>query len=197
MPIQRLAAAAAFLLLLTGCLPVTSSSPVGTTAGLAADPALFGSWKVVGVPDQKEAPPVYLHFLKNKDGKMVALYVGASGKADGKDDGWMAFDCSTAVLGANRYLNATATTGSDEDDGLKGRNIPFLYTLMGKTLTILWIDDEKAEAAIKAGEIEGKIEGDKFTDVTLTAALPALDAFFAKPEAAKLFNVMMVLKKVK
>ena len=60
------ALAIAATLLVAGCLPVTSKTPVGTTAGLGADQALYGTW-VGHSQDEKEKGVAYFHFLKGKD----------------------------------------------------------------------------------------------------------------------------------
>ena len=44
MKLRHIAMAIGCSLLLAGCLPVTSTTPVGTTAGLGADEALYGTW---------------------------------------------------------------------------------------------------------------------------------------------------------
>jgi hypothetical protein len=57
------------------------------------------------------------------------------------------------------------------------------------------LDEDKVKAAIQAGKIAGTIESGDYGDVTITADAAALDAFFATPEAAKLFKVFIALKK--
>ncbi len=194
MSIHRVAAAAACVLLLAGCLPVTSKAPVGSTTGLGADPALFGTWKGHSV-DSDNKDDGYFHFMKAKDGSITVAVVMAKG---GSDDGWSVFNAHTATLGANHYLNAVETFDKDApaEGSLKDANIPLLYTVKGRTLTLYLLDEDKAKAAVQAGEIAGTVEPGENGDVVLTAEPAALDAFFAKPEAAKLFKVMMVLKRV-
>jgi hypothetical protein len=198
MKIQCVALAIACTLLLAGCLPVTSKTPVGTTAGLGTDPALYGTW--IGhsedQPDKGRTDKgvVYFHFLQGKDGALSVLWVAANGLAD---DSWESFSASTAKLGANRYMNAAMTSenGKPTDDQLKNANIPLRYTLKGKKLTLYLLDEDKVKAAIKAGKIAGTIEPGDSGDVKITADAAALDAFFATPQAAKLFKVFVVLKK--
>ncbi|MDE1938847.1 MAG: hypothetical protein KGI68_07490 [Alphaproteobacteria bacterium] len=188
------AAALACGLLLAGCLPVTSETPVGTTTEFPSDSALFGTWKG-HAEDQKT--DTYFHFLADKNGAVTAILVSAEGNKD--DAGWMSFTLRTAKLGENRLMNAVETTdnGTPTEDSLKGANIPLLYTIAnGRRLTLYLLDEDKVKEAIKAGRIAGSIEPGNFGDVKITADAKTLDAFMATPEAAKLFKVFITLKKV-
>ena len=181
-------------LALAACLPVTTKTPVGTTVGLAADPALIGSWKGQS-PDAKQKQDGFFHFMLAKDGSLTVAMVFAAGTSD---DGWSVFNARTATLGKNRYLNAAMTFDKDEPvkGALKGVTFPVLYVVKGKTLTLYLIDEDKAKAAITAGKIQGTIEPGTSGDVTITATAPDLDAFMAKPEAKEMFKLLIVLKKV-
>ncbi len=202
MKIHRIALAVAAGLVLAGCLPVTTKTPVGTTAGLGADPALIGSW-IARSKDQedknhKDIGVAYFHFLQIKGaGAINVLWVSASDRKG--DNGWMSFSASTAKLGAYNYLNAIwlSENGKPAGDNLKEANFPLLYSFGGdRRLTLYLLDEDKAKEAIKAGKIAGTIEPGNFGDVKITAAPGALDAFFATPEAAKLFKVFIVLRRV-
>ena len=188
------ALAIAAALLLAGCLPVTSKTSVGTTAGLGADEALTGTW-VGHSQDEKEKGVAYFHFLKGKSGTLMALMVFAAGDSD---DEWTAFNLRTASLGKNHFINAVETFNDNKptEGNLKDANIPLLYSF-GKhhTLTLYLLDEDKVKEAIKAGKIAGTVEPGDSGDVQITADAAALDAFFATPEAAKLFKVFIVLKK--
>jgi len=196
MRLLRAAVAMAAIFLAAGCLPVTSKTPVGTTAGLGADEALTGTWigKSLDAEDKSDNHTIYFHFLKGKEGNLTALIVGAG---DAKDDGWMAFDLRTAILGKNRFINAVDTFDDNQraEGPLKDANIPLLYTIKGGKLTLYWLDEDKVKAAIKAGKIAGTVESGDFGDVKITAEPAALDAFMATPEAAALFKVFIVLKR--
>ncbi|MDE2182909.1 MAG: hypothetical protein KGJ78_07800 [Alphaproteobacteria bacterium] len=193
MTIQRFAAAL-LCVLLAGCLPVTSKTPVGTTTGLGADPALFGTWKGHG-PESNSTGDVYLHFVQDKNGPFVAVMVGAP---QGVGGGWMAFDVRTSQLANNRYLNAVMTYSDNKpaDGTMKDASFPLRYTLKGRTLTLYMLDEDKIKAAIQSGKIAGTVEPGDFGDVKITADAKELDAFFAAPESAQLFKVYMVLKRV-
>ena len=202
MRLMRIALAIAAMLVAAGCLPVTSKTPVGTTVGLGADDALVGTW-VARSDDQadkdgKDKGPLYLHFLQGKDGGALSvLWVSASG---GKDNsGWMSFAVSTAKLGDNRYINAVQTSedGKPVDGALKDASFPLLYSF-GKhhRLTLYLLDEDKVKDAIQAGKIAGTVEPGSSGDVKITVDAAALDAFMAKPEAADLFKVFIVLRKV-
>ena len=193
MKIHRIALAFAAAFLLAGCLPVTSKTPIGTTAGLGADEALYGTWKGHS-QDADNKTDGYFHFMKGKDGTITALVVLAAGS---QDDGWTAFNVRTAKLGANRTMNAAETFDKDApaEGSLKNTNIPLLYTINGKKLTLYLLDEDKVKEAIKAGKIAGTVESGNFGDVKITADGPALDAFMATPDAVKLFKVFIVLKR--
>ena len=62
-------------------------------------------------------------------------------------------------------------------------------------LTLYLLDEDKVKEAIKAGKIAGTVEPGDSGDVQITADAAALDAFFATPEAAKLFKIFVVLKR--
>jgi hypothetical protein len=194
MKMVHIAVTLACTLLLAGCLPVTSKAPVGTTAGLAADKALFGTWKGHSA-DADNKSDGYFHFMAAKDGTLTAAVVLATGSSD---DGWSIFNLRTATLGKNHFINAVETFDKDAptEGDLKNANIPMLYTLKGRTLTLYLIDEDKAKAAVKAGKIKGEIEPGDMGDVVITAAPAELDAFMAKPEAAEMFKALLVLKRV-
>lgn len=181
-------------LLLAGCLPVTSKTPVGTTAGLGADSALTGTWKGHS-PDADNPADGFFHFMAAKDGSFTIAVILATGSSD---DGWTIFNGRTATLGKNHFLNTVETFDKDApaDGDLKNANIPLLYVVKGRTLTIYLMDEDKTKAAVTAGKLKGEIEAGDNGDVAITAEPADLDAFMAKPEAVGLFKVMMVLKKV-
>jgi hypothetical protein len=184
---------AAAALLLAGCLPVLSTTPVGTTVGFSEDPALFGTWRGQDL-NGKDQRDVFLHFLKGRDGQTTAALILAGGTSD---DEWEIYALRPARLGANRFLNAVLQTsnGTPPEDKLKNANIPLLYTLSSKTLTLYWLDDDKTADAIKAGLLQGVIGPGDNGDITITASATDLDGVMAKPEAAKLFKILLVLTK--
>ena len=181
----------AFALLLAGCLPVTSKTPVGTTSGLGTDPALIGTWH--GSNENKDGH-VYLHVTANGEQPFTLVLVSAEGKDDP-----MLLQAKTAQLGQNRFLDVlTMLDGKGNDFKLSdfdGGSVPVLYRIVRNTLTLYMLDEDKVKAAIAKGDIAGTVEKGDYGDVQLTADAKTLDAFFAKPEAVKLFKVFLVLKK--
>jgi hypothetical protein len=185
--------AAILCAMLSGCLPVATKTPVGTTAGLGTDAALYGSWK--GSPPATQGE-VTVHFLKLKDGTLSVVQAFSSGKHD--DDGWESYTVQTAALGGQHYLNVvwTSENGKPVDDAkTKAAIFPLRYTLKGRTLTLYMLDEDKVKAAIQAGKIAGTVEPGDTGDVVLTAEAKALDAYFASPAAARLYKLYLVLKK--
>jgi hypothetical protein len=194
MIVTRFAAVLACAFLLTGCLPVTSKTPVGTTAGLGADSSLYGTWKGHS-PDSENKDDGFFHFMAAKDGSITIAMILARGSSD---DGWTIFNARTASLGKNRFINAVETFDKDApaEGILKNANIPLLYAVKGRMLTIYLLDEDKTKEAVKAGKLKGTIEPGDSGDVQITSEPAELDAFMATPEAAGLFKVMMVLRKV-
>ncbi len=194
MNVIRLAAALACAFLLTGCLPVTSTTPVGTTTGLGADASLYGTWKGHS-PDADNKDDGFFHFMAAKDGSITIAMIQARG---GSDDGWTIFSARTASLGKNRFINAVETFDKDApaEGTLKNANIPLLYAVKGRTLTIYLMDEDKTKEAVKTGKLKGTIEPGENGDVVITSDAAELDAFMTTPEAAGLFKALMVLKKV-
>jgi hypothetical protein len=198
MTTSRAALILACTLLLAGCLPVTTKTPVGTTAGLAADPALTGTWAGHS-QDQPDAKPnaigqIYLHFLKRKDdGTLTALLVMSATNSD--DDGWMSFALTGSTLGPNHYLNAVITGNNGGDPDAKKQSFPVPYRIAHGTLTLYLLDEDKVKSLMEKGAIAGTVEQGSYGDVEITADPKPLDAFFARPEVAKLFKVFLVLRK--
>jgi hypothetical protein len=212
MKLRHIAMAVGCSLLLAGCLPVTSKTPVGTTAGLGADEALYGTWigRAQDQPDQdknsKDKSTLYFHFIPaTPQGESPAI-IGAwavTGSAD--NNGKLnLYKLRTAKLGDNNFIDvlkfSDGRVGLDAEsatqNGLNGGSAPVLYKF-GKhhTLTLYLLDEDKVGAAIAAGKLAGTIEKEKYGDTVITSDAAALDAFFATPEAAKLFKVFVVLHK--
>lgn len=193
MTLLRALAVCAAAFLLAGCLPVTTTSPAGTTTGLSNDPALYGTWKGKN-PDDPKQRDAFFHFMLAKDGGFDIAIAMAEG---GGDDGWTAFSARTARLGPHRFLNAVMTYDKNApvEGTLKGANIPLLYTVSGRTLTLYLLDENAIKTAIKAGQITGTTGRGGSGDAVITANPGELDAFLTRPEAAKLFKVMLVLTK--
>ncbi len=192
----RLALVLAATLLAAACLPVTTTVPVGSTAGFKADPALFGLWK--GMDSDKDAPG-YFVFLKNDDGSMTALMITPPKGTDGGE--WESFALQTAMLGANRFINATEAfeKGKAADGPLAQTRFPLLYRFQKNGKLALYLVDEKlAAAAINAGKIKGTVEPGDTGDVHITADAAALDAFMQSKDGLALFNKpLIVLSKMK
>ena len=194
MTLTRMMMAVAAALILAGCLPVTTKTPAGTTAGLKNDAALYGTWKGKN-PDDKAAPDGFFHFMQAKNGGFDIALAMAQGSSD---DGWSAFTATTATLGKNHVLNAVMTYDKNApvEGTLKNANIPLLYVVKGRTLTLYLLDEDKIKAAIKAGKIAGTVGTGDNGDAVITAGAAELDGFLARPDAAQYFQRMFVLRKV-
>jgi hypothetical protein len=197
----RAAFALAVLLLLTACLPVTSTSPVGTTVGFAADPALSGLWR-----GQVHRPEgwVYMTFFPQADGTTTALLISPpdpSRKDDSAKGDWSAYALQTAAVGPYRYMNAKelSNNGKPPDAAQADKTFPLLYRVNSDGALVIYLLDEKAAAAaIKSNAIAGTISQGQFGDITLTADPTTLDAFMATPAGRALFvKPLILLKKVK
>ncbi|MGD0865503.1 MAG: hypothetical protein ABSA49_08100 [Rhizomicrobium sp.] len=197
----RAAFALAVSLLVTACLPVTSSTPVGSTVGFAADPALSGLWR--GQVHQPEGW-VYMTFFPQTDGTTTALLISPpdpSRKDSSAQGDWSVYSLQTATLGPYRYMNAqeVSNNGKAPDEAQAGKTFPLLYRVNSDGALVIYLLDEKAAAvAIKSGAIAGAIGQGQFADITITAAPADLDAFMTTPAGRALFvKPLILLKKVK
>ena len=197
----RFAVALAVSLLVTACLPVTSTSPVGTTVGFTADPALSGLWR--GQVHQPEGW-VYITFFPQTDNTTTAVLISppdASRKDDSAQGDWSVYSLQTAALGPYRYMNAKeiSNNGKAPDEAQAGKTFPLLYRVNSDGALVIYLLDEKAAAvAIKSGALAGTVGQGSFGDITLTADPAALDAFMATPAGRALFvKPLILLKKVK
>lgn len=190
----QIALALSAALLAAACLPVTTKAPVGSTVATVADPALFGMWRG---QDKDRDEPGYFSFLKSEDGAMTALVVSLP---KGQDDGeWEVFHLDTTTLGANHYMNVHETfeKGKPADDEMAKENIPLLYRVQGRTLTLYLIDEDAAKAAITSGKLKGTIGEGSNGDVQITSDAAELDAYLATPAGAALFKSKLFgLKKI-
>ena len=182
----------AVFLAAAACLPVTSKSPLGTTAGYKADPQLAGMWK--SASDQS-AP--WFAFFPQPDGSTKAVMIEPASQSD--KGGWMVFDLRTTTLGSDRYMDASVI----EDDGKPPAqaldHIPVLYSFGADgSLTLTVMDEDAVKDAISAGKIAGQAEPGQTGDVVLTATPAALDAFLESPGGRALFKKPLVtLSRVK
>ncbi|HTQ12892.1 MAG TPA: hypothetical protein VMH86_03375 [Rhizomicrobium sp.] len=195
MKIVRLAALACVLLAAAACLPVATTTPVGTTVGLRPDPALSGGmWKGHG---ETPGQTVYAGFFAHDDGSITALLVSPGGK----DEGWATYSIQTATLGPYSYMNAreVSTDGKPVSDAEAQKMFPLLYRVNGDgALVIYLMDENKAAAAVRAGRIAGTVEPGSDGDVTITAPAADLDAFMQTPAGRALFvKPLAIFKKEK
>jgi hypothetical protein len=200
MRMWRRAASLVLALTAAACLPVTTKTPIGTTAGLVADPELEGLW--IGRSTEGDKTVSYFHFIST--GANGFTLVGVTPR-QGKDNAsWGVYHLTTATLGGNRYMNANEVSDDEKPAPPEKQqvNIPLLYTMTGDTLTISLLDEDKMKAAIDAHRIAGEIHKSYYgkmeiDDVEITADAAHLDAFFAKPDAAGLFKPLLTLKRPK
>lgn len=173
--------AAVFAVALSGCLPVTTKTPVGTTAGLGGDPALIGVWRV----EEKKAESGYIAFLKNGDGTLTAI---VNGDDKSGPDVWQRFQIKTATLAGHNFINAREIEvgGKTADDSLAGEIIPIRYEILRNRLALYLFDEKKTADAIKAGALAGTVEPGDFGDVHVTADGASLDAFMQAAAGLKL-----------
>lgn len=194
MGIVRILSVVCLALLAAGCLPVTTTAPVGSSTAMTPDPALTGMWK--GKPP-KEAGDVYLTFLPQSDGTITAILLEPSGK----DAGWSVYSLKTSTLGAYHYMNVleVSSDGKPADDPKAQKNIPVLYRVNGDGALVLYLMDEKrAAAAVKANKIAGTIGTGDYGDITITASASDLDTFMGSADGRALFNApLLLLHKVK
>ncbi|HEY2032093.1 MAG TPA: hypothetical protein VGH02_00250 [Rhizomicrobium sp.] len=178
--------AAALSLLLASCFPPTTTHPVGTTAGLANDPALTGLWR--GKMKNDEQRDVYFHFLPSADGTMTVVLVQGGTEPDGD---WSVASITTATVGNNHIMNARLTfnNGKPDEEDMARNTMPLLYRFDGPNhLTLYLMDEDATKAAIQAHKIAGTVEPGQFGDAVITALPKELDAFMASKKGAALFG---------
>lgn len=178
--------AAALALWLASCFPPTTTHPVGTTAGLANDPALVGLWR--GKMENDEDRDVYFHFLPGTDGTITVVLVQGGTQPDGD---WSVASVTTAAVGNNRIMNARLTFSGDkvDEEDMARNTMPMLYRFEGPNRLVLYLMDEDAtKAAIQAHKIVGIVEPGQFGDATITASPKDLDAFMASKRGTALFG---------
>ena len=171
-------------LLLTACLPVTTSSPLGTTVAAAPDPRLNGMWtgKLGTSPG-----PAYIVFYPAHGGsrKIVAL-APPTGDDDG---GWIVLEARPSTLGGNTYLDAREVDDDGKAADPRLAHVPILYRVADDgSLALYLIDESSARKAIGKGAIAGTVEPGQFGDVAITAAPAALDRFFGSRAGRALFT---------
>ena len=181
--ILRVSAAVALALALAACLPVTSSSPLGTTTAATTNTRLTGMWKGrIG-----SAANAYMTFYPAHDGTTKIVLLAPPSSDD--EGGWMVFEARAVRLGDNTYFDARALDDGGKPPDPKLAHVPVLYRVNGDGSLLLYlIDEEAARNAISKGTIAGSVEPGDFGDVTITAAPAALDAFFASDAGRALFT---------
>ena len=182
----------AVCLALAACLPVTSKSPLGTTAGYKPDPQLAGMWK----PTSDESAP-YFAFFPQADGSTKAVMIEPASQGD--KGGWMVFDVRTATLGSDRYMDASEIENDGKPLAQTLQHIPVLYSFGADgSLSLTVMDEDAVKDAITAGKIAGQVEPGQSGDVVLTATPAALDAYLQTPAGRALFKKpLVVLARVK
>jgi hypothetical protein len=183
----RLFAAFAAALFLCGCLPPTTTHPVGSTVGLANDPALVGLWRGK-MENDDNGRPVYFHFLPTLEGDITVVMVQGGNEPDGD---WTIAKITTSNLGGNHFMNATTTfaDGHADDTFASGETAPILYRFDGQGhLLLALMDEDTTKAAIQAHKLEGTVEQGQFGDAKITADAKKLDAFMASKKGLALFS---------
>ena len=190
MRVLPLAAAIGAALLISACLPATTKTPIGTTVGFKPDPTLYGVWRQSG----QKGVIGFITFLKGEGDGMTAIM--ASPNDEGGGD-WQVFQLKTTSLGGRTFMNAreALVNGKPADDGLAGQNIPVLYRVKGRTLTLLLLDEKKTSAAIKARAIAGTIDPGEYGDVHITATAASLDKFMQSDAGIALFSGQLIVMK--
>jgi hypothetical protein len=178
-------AAVGAALLVCGCLPVTTKTPLGTSVGSKPDPALYGVWR--GAPEKKGDAPAFIIFVKNADDTTTAIL---SSSSDSKEGDWQEFLVKPVAMGGHTFMNVreTRVNGAVADDELAGEQIPMLYVLKNNSLKLILLDEKKVAEAIKAGAIAGVVEPGDYGDVHITADATTLDNYFQTPAGIALFS---------
>ena len=179
----RIAFALCLALLVAACLPVTSTSPVGSTAGFKSDPTLTGIWK--GKPKDADNS-TYFVFLPGDDETINTLMFST----EPGDSGWMALTLQTSQLGSLHFISAKIVSqdGKPSDDPASKNTIPMLYSFSNGKISLYLVDEDAVKAAINTGKLEGTIEPGSCGDVVITASPEKLDKFMQSADGRALFK---------
>lgn len=171
-------------LTVTACLPVTSTSPIGTTTGYVADPQLTGMWKSRA---GDSASIGYFTFFPQKDGSFKVILLDPPASDD--NGSWMVFEIHAARLGVYQYMDVRVTDDGGKPPDPRLTHVPVLYRAGEDGSLVLYLmDEDAAKAAIKAGKISGTVEQGDYGDVTLTVAPAALDALLGTAAGRAMFT---------
>ncbi|MGD0191010.1 MAG: hypothetical protein ABSD74_09740 [Rhizomicrobium sp.] len=198
---RRIFVILAAAIMLAGCLPVTSTSPVGSTAGFKADPDLYGMWegKPTDTAPEDADRVAFISILPGDEGNATAVFIDMPVPVKSGD--WATYALTTAKLGIHRYINARATFADGHPaDGPDAQNaFPLYYRIdPNGTLVLYLLDEDATRAAVKTGKIAGTVGRGDNGDVMLTAAPAELDAFFASKAGRALFiKPLLVMHRVK
>jgi hypothetical protein len=171
--------------LTAACYPVTTSSPIGTSAGFSADPALAGLWRAEMA--QSTGETVYFHFLPAQDGSFKVVMVSSSEKLDGD---WSVARVTAANVGDHHFLNAELVFSDDkrQDNSARG-TVPLFYRVeKDGRVSLFLMSEDAAKNAIQRGLVAGTIEPGNLGDVSITADADNLDKFFGSDDGAALFT---------
>jgi hypothetical protein len=197
--VKRILAIFAAGLALSACLPVTTKSPVGSTAGFKSDPALFGMWEGTSPDPNNRNDTAFFAIMPDDDGKATVIFIDMPFPVKSGD--WASYSVQISALGSNHYLNAHSLINDGRPaEGSDAVGIfPLLYRVDDSGRLVLYLLDEDAtKAAVKAGRIAGVVGSGSLGDVNLTASPRELDAFFASSAGRALFTKpLIVLRRVK
>jgi hypothetical protein len=209
----RWGVALAAAVMLAGCGDVSTQYPVGSTTGLALDPALVGTWLPYAEKDGVERTADgkvagYVHILPTREGHFDIVMISLPGKPDESGE-YTVFQATAGRAGGNRFLNVIMLSPAGEKPQTVPEHgtVPVLYRFEANgDLAIFKLNEDKAMGAVKAGTLAGTIAKNTYkfggkdyegtSSVRITADPPTLDAFFAKPSVIDLFEKLGVLKKV-
>lgn len=185
MKIFRVLVSLGAALLAAACYPVTTTVPVGTSAGFTADPNLAGLWRAEMAQSDNEI--VYFHFLPMEDGSFKVVIVSGGEKLGGE---WNVVRVTEANLGGRNFLNAEMvfSNGKKEAPSSHG-TVPLLYrTESDGRIALFLVSEDAAKDAIQRGDVAGTIEPGDFGDVKITAEADDLDKYFGSDDGAALFT---------
>jgi hypothetical protein len=174
MKILRFAVLTTTMLFVAACY-VTTTTPVGSTAGFRADPDLIGTWG-------KSDTDCCVTFIDNGDGTMTERDTNAD------NSNLQVYTIQAATLGKNHFLNARSVIENGEPATGGGTPTVSLYRIRNGMLRFAQLDEERVRLAIKFGEIEGTIDPERGGDAHITAEPAAQDRLFATREGAALFG---------
>lgn len=179
---------AALAAVLAGC-KVDAVEPIVPLASAQADPALYGVWRF-----REKDDLTYVHIGsafalgEAREGQPMRVVIVDHQRNGVTVEDYLAYGTR---IGRDRYLSV-----AQEQNGKREGYLFVRYRVEGNAVRFATVDGKALAAAIRAGRVQGTVQGEGLaTDATITAGSPAIATFLAD-DGGKLFNPPVVLRRL-